>query len=157
MVLLRQVFGMAVVVVLVGTETAAAQGSADTLPSGRVVRLKTASEVIEGRLAHPLPTSGGVAQLCAWDPGPCSGKSTIRSISLQDVQHIDVRHTYSGRTALAFGIIGALGGYATGRKYDGECAGGCGTGIRFALTGGLVLAGLGAILGTGIGEWVPLR
>ncbi len=104
MVLLRQVLGLLLLVPLVGTEAATAQGSVDTLPAGRVVRLKTASEVIEGRLAHPLPMNGGTAQICAWDPGPCSGK-----------------------------------------------------GIRLALTGGLVFAGLGAILGTGIGEWVPLR
>jgi hypothetical protein len=150
--------GFSVMVLLAGTAAASAQRPDSTLDSGRVVRLHTAAGVLEVRLARPLMAAGGTVEFCAWEPSPCGAGAVNRSLRLQDVLHIDVRRSYSGRGALVGLGIGVLAGYVVGRGFEeNECDTKCGASVSLAGFGGLLFAGVGAVIGSALTRWVQVR
>jgi len=148
-----------------GVGTAAAQQPPlpASVDSGKMVRMYTATTMIEGRLLAPFVRNDSSLRYCRFPGRPCLGiedTAAMRTMPVGALRRLDVSTgSHWRRGALIGGVLGAaIGGLGTallvGLCDTAHCASHGDTMVILGgLSGGLTFGALGALWGSAFPRW----
>ncbi len=155
-----------VAAVLLGSApTASAQQPALPAPvdSGKMVRMYTATTMIEGRLLAPYGKHDSALYYCRFPGRPCLGiedSAAMRTIPVSDLRRLDVSTgSHWRRGALIGGVLGAAMGvlgtaFLVSMCDTADCASNRDTIVLLGgISSGLTIGALGALWGSAFPRW----
>jgi|CXWL01.1.fsa_nt_gi hypothetical protein len=160
---IRYLFAGLVLLGLAPTASAQQPALPTSVDSGKMVRMYTATTMIQGRLLAPFGRNDSALRYCRFPGRPCVGiedSAAMRTIPVTALRRLDVSNgSHWRRGALIGGVIGAAMGvvgtaFVVSMCDTSDCASHRNTIVMLGgISSGLTFGALGALWGSAFPRW----